>query len=90
MESLPVRVDNSANKFYQEPSHTDFTWNRPKQILPGTDSMDPDKPIKAEEWTEEISAEREKEERALVRRIDILLMPMLWVMYVFSYADRTK
>lgn len=52
--------------------------------------MESDKPTKAEEWTEEISAERAKEERALVRRTDILLMPMLWVMYVFSYADRTK
>lgn len=52
--------------------------------------MDSDKPTKEDEWTEEISAERAKEERALVRRIDLLLMPMMWVMYVFSYVDRTK
>lgn len=31
-----------------------------------------------------------KAEKALVRRIDILLMPALWLMYLFSYADRTK
>jgi hypothetical protein len=34
--------------------------------------------------------EREKEETALVRRIDLFLMPALWFMYLFSYADRTK
>lgn len=31
-----------------------------------------------------------KAEKALVRRIDTLLMPALWLMYLFSYADRTK
>lgn len=30
------------------------------------------------------------EERALVRRLDLILMPAIWVMYLFSYADRTK
>ena len=34
--------------------------------------------------------ERKKEEDALVRRVDIALLPMLWLMYLFSYADRTK
>lgn len=31
-----------------------------------------------------------EEEKALVRRVDIVLMPTLWLMYLFSYADRTK
>ena len=31
-----------------------------------------------------------EEEAALVRKIDLFLMPMLWLMYLFSYADRTK
>ena len=33
---------------------------------------------------------RADEEKALVRRVDLVLMPALWVMYLFSYADRTK
>lgn len=44
----------------------------------------------AEVWIEETSAEKPEEERALVRRIDLLLMPILWVMFLFSYADRTR
>ena len=31
-----------------------------------------------------------KREKALVRHVDLILMPPLWVMYLFSYADRTK
>lgn len=34
--------------------------------------------------------EREEEYNALVRRVDLFLMPALWLMYLFSYADRTK
>lgn len=33
---------------------------------------------------------QDADEKALVRRIDLLLMPAIWVMYLFSYADRTK
>lgn len=31
-----------------------------------------------------------EEERALVRHVDRILLPTLWFMYLFSYADRTK
>lgn len=30
------------------------------------------------------------EEKALVRKIDRHLLPMLWVMYVMNYIDRTN
>ena len=30
------------------------------------------------------------EEKALVRKVDLYLMPAMWLMYLFSYADRTK
>lgn len=30
------------------------------------------------------------EEKKLVRRIDMYLMPSVWVLYLFSYMDRTK
>jgi MFS family permease len=30
------------------------------------------------------------EERALVRKLDLKMMPILWVMYVFNYVDRTN
>lgn len=30
------------------------------------------------------------EEAAVRRKVDLYLLPMLWCMYLFSYADRTK
>lgn len=30
------------------------------------------------------------EEKALVRKIDLTLLPTIWVMYLLSYLDRTK
>lgn len=34
-------------------------------------------------WTPE-------EEKALVKKIDLFLMPTIWLMYLLSYMDRTK
>lgn len=34
-------------------------------------------------WTAE-------EERKLVRKVDLLLLPTIWIMYLLSYMDRTK
>jgi hypothetical protein len=34
-------------------------------------------------WTPE-------EERKLVRKIDLYLLPTIWLMYLLSYMDRTK
>lgn len=31
-----------------------------------------------------------EEEKALVRKIDMTLLPTVWVMYLLSYLDRTK
>jgi hypothetical protein len=31
-----------------------------------------------------------EEEKKLVRKIDLMLMPMIWFMYLLSYMDRTK
>ena len=31
-----------------------------------------------------------EEEKALVKKIDLCLLPMIWVMYLLSYMDRTK
>jgi hypothetical protein len=30
------------------------------------------------------------EEKRLVRKIDFYLMPMLWIMYIMNYIDRTN
>lgn len=30
------------------------------------------------------------EEKRLVRKIDLYLMPILWIKYVFNYIDRTN
>jgi hypothetical protein len=42
------------------------------------------------EQSQQATSERVIEENALVRRVDLVLMPALWFMYLFSYADRTK
>jgi len=31
-----------------------------------------------------------EEEKALVKKIDLTLLPTIWVMYLLSYMDRTK
>lgn len=31
-----------------------------------------------------------EEEKALVRKIDLTLLPVIWIMYLLSYMDRTK
>ena len=31
-----------------------------------------------------------QEERKLVRKVDLTLLPMIWIMYLLSYMDRTK
>lgn len=31
-----------------------------------------------------------EEEKALVRKVDLYLLPMIWIMYLLSYMDRTK
>jgi hypothetical protein len=30
------------------------------------------------------------EEKALLRKIDLYLLPTIWLMYLLSYVDRTK
>jgi hypothetical protein len=39
---------------------------------------------------EERTPEEIAEEKKLVRKIDLFLLPIIWIMYLFSYADRTK
>jgi len=31
-----------------------------------------------------------EEEKKLVRKIDLYLLPTIWIMYLLSYVDRTK
>ena len=31
-----------------------------------------------------------EEEKKLVRKIDLYLLPAIWLMYLFSFMDRTK
>lgn len=31
-----------------------------------------------------------REEKALVRKIDLYLLPTIWIMYLLSYMDRTN
>jgi hypothetical protein len=43
------------------------------------------------EHIEAISEEQQcSEEKALVRKIDLFLLPTIWLMYLLSYMDRTK
>jgi hypothetical protein len=36
-----------------------------------------------QEWTAE-------EEKRLVKKVDLFLLPTIWIMYLLSYMDRTK
>ncbi|KAF2267737.1 MFS general substrate transporter [Lojkania enalia] len=47
--------------------------------------MDPRKDIE-----EAVFIEKTDEEKKLVRKIDMFLMPTIWVLYLFSYMDRTN
>ena len=50
-------------------------------------------PIEAHGLTSEHDKSREgleENEKALVRKIDLFLLPTIWVMYLLSYVDRTK
>lgn len=40
-------------------------------------------PVAGVSWTPE-------EEKKLLRRIDLQLLPIMWLMYLLSYMDRTK
>ena len=31
-----------------------------------------------------------EEEKALVKKVDLTLLPTIWIMYLLSYLDRTK
>lgn len=53
--------------------------------------MDRVKATEQETWVEEApTAEQIAEDKAVLRRVDLLLMPTIWVLYLLSYADRTK
>ncbi|KAK8118102.1 MFS transporter prlL [Apiospora kogelbergensis] len=41
------------------------------------------------EYAEAYVADSE-EERKLVRKIDLYILPTMWIMYLLSYMDRTK
>lgn len=43
-----------------------------------------------ETMTDEEKISLAAEEKALVRKIDLFLMPTIWLMYLLSYMDRTK
>jgi hypothetical protein len=50
-------------------------------------NMDDIKYIEEAEETEPVSVDRAAEEKALVRKIDISLLPCIWIMYLLSYMD---
>jgi hypothetical protein len=46
-----------------------------------------------EQYIEQLDASPEElamEEKKLVRKIDLFLLPTIWLMYLLSYMDRTK
>ena len=49
--------------------------------------MDDIKYVEEAEETEPANADRVAEEKALVRKIDISLLPCIWIMYLLSYMD---
>ncbi|RMX73846.1 hypothetical protein D0869_13195, partial [Hortaea werneckii] len=55
-------------------------------------SFDDGKPANVELVEESTSEddERAREEKALVRKVDLMLLPVMWIMYLLSYMDRTN
>ena len=49
--------------------------------------MDKQKDVEFVEESHSHDADREKEEKALVRKIDLYLLPTMWLMYLLSYMD---
>lgn len=47
------------------------------------------KEIEHASFSDELSFSPE-EEKALVRKVDLTLLPTIWIMYLLSYLDRTK
>ena len=52
-------------------------------------SFDDGKPANVELVEESTSEddERVREEKALVRKVDLMLLPVMWIMYLLSYMD---
>jgi hypothetical protein len=55
-----------------------------------TKDMEATKHVEYEEGSPEQLTWTPEEEKALVRKIDLYLIPMIWLMYLLSYMDRTK
>lgn len=53
------------------------------------DSENMKNPKSQHKYAEAYVADTE-EERKLVRKIDLYILPTMWVMYLLSYMDRTK
>jgi hypothetical protein len=54
---------------------------------------DADTKMEDQQYIEELTANAEQfalEEKKLVRKIDMYLLPTIWIMYLLSYMDRTN
>ena len=59
----------------------------------GAPNLDVDAVKEEQQYVEELSGDAEQfalEETKLVRKIDLFLLPTIWLMYLLSYMDRTK
>ena len=70
------------------PEKTDDSFSHPDTMT--VEDMDPDKsasklPVDARDAPEWISREKK-----LVRKLDLTLLPMVWVLYMFNYLDRNN
>lgn len=75
----PPRRDAKSGVAFE---HTDDALDEEKNMgeLPSVTA--PIEALGIPEW--------EKLEKKLVRRLDMTLMPMLWVLYLFNYLDRAS
>lgn len=69
--------------------------NKP-QAIQNEMSVDVDGPVKPTDVDEELEEALRNyvpgsaEEKKLLRKIDLRLMPVLWIMYILNYVDRTN
>jgi hypothetical protein len=68
--------------------------SKPESDLSAHVEFDHDEKLKLEKVGDveahPVDEERRRREKKLVRKLDLTLLPMVWVLYMFNYLDRNN
>lgn len=85
-------TSNPANLQPQDDLDNDKPWTNHQESVSGADLEDPknEKKVSQSERADWTGSQRKTDpaEIRLVRKIDFVMMPVLWIMYWFNYLDR--